>query len=489
MIFQKRDMAEAKKNSRSTKFIKDFGIYAIGNLGSKIITILMIPLYTYFVERPSDYGYFDLCLQVCLLLTPLVTLQLRDGAFRFLLETQDKEPRTQIVSSVYRAIFFTTISTAVIAVGISQFYTIKYLWCTVLLLVVMAFYEVLAQVTRGLGNNKAFIAAGLIASFGIGLFSLIFVAWFKMGILGIFLANIFARLLSLALVELKMKTLVRFFSVKVDIRTITRDLLFYSIPLIPATLCGLLPHLTDRLFLWKLHSLEQSGIYAIAVRTSGIINNLAIIFYQTWQENAIQQYNSKDRDKFFSKVFNSYVFILAIALIGFIFVLKACPWIVSVNYRPAFIYLYPLALSLVIAAVGNYFYLPYQCAKDTVWTLPSVVIVVVLNIVFNFLLVPKYGIFGVTVTAILAYSAMTIFLWFNTRKYFTLHFEYRTIVPIAVMIVSIIPYYYLSTPFFALIYMLIAESCIIMTLPQELKNDITKMIKMVFSKSKNKKSD
>ena len=81
-------MAEVKQNSRKKKFIKDFGIYAIGNLGSKLITFLMIPLYTYFVEKPSDYGYFDLCFQVCLLMFPIVTLQLRDGAFRFLLDTQ-----------------------------------------------------------------------------------------------------------------------------------------------------------------------------------------------------------------------------------------------------------------------------------------------------------------------------------------------------------------------------------------------------------------
>ena len=81
-------MTETKQQSRSKKFVKDFGIYAIGNLGSKLITFLMVPLYTYFVEKPSDYGYFDLCLQVCMLLVPVVTLQLRDGSFRFLLETQ-----------------------------------------------------------------------------------------------------------------------------------------------------------------------------------------------------------------------------------------------------------------------------------------------------------------------------------------------------------------------------------------------------------------
>ena len=72
--------------NRGSKFLKDIGIYAIGNIGSKIITFMMVPLYTYFVHDTSDFGYYDVCLTVCFLRMPFVTLQLRDGAFRVLLD-------------------------------------------------------------------------------------------------------------------------------------------------------------------------------------------------------------------------------------------------------------------------------------------------------------------------------------------------------------------------------------------------------------------
>lgn len=39
--------------NRSTKFINDIFIYAIGNLGSKLITFLLVPLYTYYIS-PDD---------------------------------------------------------------------------------------------------------------------------------------------------------------------------------------------------------------------------------------------------------------------------------------------------------------------------------------------------------------------------------------------------------------------------------------------------
>ena len=138
-------MAEQEQNSRGKKFLKDFGIYAIGNLGSKLITFLMIPLYTYFVEKPSDYGYFDLCLEFCLLLVPVVTLQLRDGAFRFLLETKDAHMRTKIVTFVYRTMFQSALVTILIAFVLLMFYPIRHLWLTVTLLITMSFYEVLTR--------------------------------------------------------------------------------------------------------------------------------------------------------------------------------------------------------------------------------------------------------------------------------------------------------------------------------------------------------
>ena len=47
--------------NRSTKFINDIFIYAIGNLGSKLITFLLVPLYTYYIS-PDDFGYYDIVL-------------------------------------------------------------------------------------------------------------------------------------------------------------------------------------------------------------------------------------------------------------------------------------------------------------------------------------------------------------------------------------------------------------------------------------------
>jgi len=471
-------MAETKQNSRSKKFLKDFGVYAIGNLGSKLITFLMIPLYTYFVEKPSDYGYFDLCLQTCLLLTPIITLQLRDGAFRFLLETDDPTHRTRIVSFVYRTIFFTTIVTVLIALMLSLFYPIRYLWYTVALLIVMAFYEVLAQVTRGLGNNKAFIAVGLIASFGIGLFSIIFVAYLKMGIVGIFMANIIARIVALVAVELKMKTLTKFFSIKANIKDISRELLRYSIPLIPVTLCWWLTTTSDRYFVKYFLGLEMTGLYAVAVRFGGLIHTLSNIFFQTWQENAIQQFHSKDRDSFFSSVFNNYIYVLAFTLIAFTFTIKICfSWIVGPNYQQSLQYIYFVNLSTILFAITAFFEIPYQCAKDTKSAIPSIVLTAIVNVTLNLILTPIFHIYGVIATSIISYLVLIIYRWNDTKKYFTLHFYKKTIIPLLLIVFSVIPFYLNDKHIVDILFIVISTIILYYFTPQKLKQDIIRNIK------------
>ena len=477
-------MAEVKQNSRSTKFIKDFGIYAIGNLGSRLLTFLMYPLYSFYIGK-YDYGFYDLCMQYCLFLTPLVTLQLRDGAFRFLLENKDDNYRTRVVTYVYRTLFLSIVFTVCIAVIISLYYPIKYLWYTVGLLIIMAVCEVVAQVIRGLESNKAFIAVGLLSSFGIGFFSVLFIVFLEMGVLGIFVANILARIFAITIVESRIKTIIRFFRFKVDTKAISKEILNFSLPLIPVTMCGLLPPLLDRFFIKTYIGLEEAGIYAISTRMAGIINILSMIFYKTWQENAIIQYNNPDRNKFFSKVFNFYVFILTIILIGYIFCIKiGYSFGIGSEYRSGWIYLLPIGISCVIIAISNYFYIPYQCAKETKSAIPAVLILVATNVILNIVLVPRIGVIGVITTSIIGYSIVIIYLWFNTRRFFKLHIQLNTIVPIIMTIISLIPFYYNPNYLMDTIYIIIAELIIIVAVPGEFKKLLLQKIKKIACKKR-----
>lgn len=448
------------------------GIYAIGNLGSKIITFAMVAVYTYFVSK-RDMGYYDLCLTIIFLILPFVTLQLRDGAFRFLLETDEIEKRSKIITFICRTLIYSTAISLVVTLLLAMFTSIDYVWYCFALLIVMSFYEVITQVARGLGNNVAFVMAGIISSLGIGIFSIVFVVMLPWGITGIFIANILARIVALVYLELHMKIITNYCRFKIKVKQVAFDLLKYSLPLLPGALCWWLTGSSDRWFINHFVGLEANGEYAVAFRFNSIILILSTIFYQAWQETAILQYNSPDRDKFFSRVFNTYIVVLAILLTVFTFSLKMVyPVIVDANYQESVYYLYPMGIAVVIFALSAFFDMGYQCAKDTVSTLPAIVVAAVVNIVFNFFLVKHFGVYGAIATSIITY--LVLFLWrlHDMKRYFKLSFYPSTTIALVVIVVGALPFYFIEAWWLLFIYMVAACIVTLASVPQEARADI-----------------
>lgn len=451
--------------------MRDIGVYAIGNIGSKLITFLMVPLYTYFVHDTGDFGYYDVCLTVCLLLLPFFTLQLRDGAFRFLLDCDDETQRRRIVSFVARTMASSLVITLLVATVLALFTDIQHLGYAVGLLIAMSLQEVYSQVFRGLGNNRAFVMVGILSALGIGVFSVIFVAYLHWGIRGIFLANIIARLLALVLVEAKVRLITRHTSWNIRIGKVGRDIIRYTLPLLPGSLCWWLTGSSDRLFVTHFLGLDVNGVYAVAIRFTGIINTLAIIFYQAWQETAILQYHSPDRDRFFSRMFNSYIFLLGIILVGYVFLLKVnYGWLVAPQYHQSLNYIYPLGLSAVLFALSAFFDMGYQCAKDTSRTLPAIVLSAVINVILNFLLIKPLGVYGVILTQVITYTVLFTYRWHDMRRYFVLKSSRRSLVPVIVMLLSAIPFYYCDGIVINIAYMALAIGAIIAACNKELRD-------------------
>jgi O-antigen/teichoic acid export membrane protein len=465
------------KSSRGSKFIKDIGIYAIGNIGSKLITFMMAPMYTYFVHDTSHFGYYENCLQVCLLLIPFVTLMLRDGAFRFLLDSDNDTQRQRIVTFVSHTLLSTLSLSVLVTIALALFTNIQYLGYVLMLLVAMSLQEVYSQVFRGLGNNRAFVAVGIISALGIGVFSILFVAGLGWGIKGIFLSNILARILALVCVEAKVHLITRNTRWHIDFGEVTHDILRYTLPLLPGSLCWWLTGSSDRFFISHFLGLDVNGVYAIAVRFTGVISTISIIFYQAWQETAIMQYNSPDRNRFFSKMFNSYIFLMSGILVGYVFMLKVnYGWLVADAYSESLNYIYPLGLSAVVFAVVAFFDMGYQCAKDTKRILPAITLAAAVNVTLNFLLIKPLGIYGVITTILVTYLVLVIYRWFDMKRYFILKFSPRTLIPIAVMLLSGLPFYFSHSAWIDLAYMAAALAVIACSCGKEIRDMLVSKI-------------
>ena len=73
-------------------------ILGIGQLIPKFLAILLLPLLTSYLTT-DEYGNYDLILSIASLLIPIVTMQIQQAVFRYLLASKSVEDKTFYVTS------------------------------------------------------------------------------------------------------------------------------------------------------------------------------------------------------------------------------------------------------------------------------------------------------------------------------------------------------------------------------------------------------
>lgn len=466
---------------RSRKFIKDIFIYAIGNLGSKLITFLLVPLYTYFIA-PDDFGYYDIALNISFLGIGALSFQLRDGVFRFLLDNEDEKIRKYIVSFTFRFLLRSTLVAFAIGLVCLLFFEIRFLPWIVALTVVFMFYEIYIQVIRGLGRNVYFVYIGILTSFLTAALSCLFIIWLECGVLGIFYANILSRLLSMLVIECKLRILKKYFRYDFSDSQINREIIKYSLPLLPNALCWWILGSSNRLFIDHYLGLGANGIYAVAMKFASILETFSLIIYQAWQETAIKQYESQDRNRFFSSVLYAQMYIFSAFVILAVFMIKwNYGWLVDEDFQESAQYLFPLGISVIFFSLTSFFDMGYQCSKETARNLPGVLFATGVNLLFNFLLVQHWAIWGIVVSSILTYLFLFLYRMVDSRRFFRVKVPYMGIIPLGGCVMAGIIYYGVTNMYLQMFYISVLMIVAWVSMPGYIKKQLMSMALSKFS--------
>ena len=355
------------------------------------------------------------------------------------------------------------------------FVSIEHVWLVMALLLIVAMHDVYGQLVRGLGDNKVFVGIGIATAFLVALLSIVFVAWFRMGISGVFLANILARLIPILAVEFWRRPLFGHFYIASQWKPCTKELLRYCLPLIPTVIIWWVLSFGDRWFVLWAAGAKANGIYAVAARFTGIIYTVAIILQQAWQETAIMQYESDDRDHFFSQIITVYIFVLCSVAIVYTAMLKLTyGWIVSVNYASSEQYIFPMAVAASIYSVANFLEMGYQCSLQTHRALAPSIATCIVNVALNLILAPIYGCWGVIAASTLSFTFFAVYRWIDTRRYFTLRPAISVIVPIAVLIAFGITVYLPMPQWLFLLSTILLLVAIAISLPRQWRHLLRK---------------
>ena len=382
------------------KLVGNSLIFAIGNMGSKLIQFVLIPLYSYTLTT-GDFGKADFLTQLVYLLTPIVSLELYDAAFRFALDKA--ENKIEIFNSTLFPLFTISVAVTFISLLIKPFFRNYPILIISLFLIANIFFAFLSNFIRAIGYIKEFAIAGIINTIFMGIASYLLLVTLKMGLNGYILSFIIGLLAACVYIVASTKLYTYVDNKKVRKYKMVA-MLKYSMPLIPNYFAWWLNASSDRLFIIVMIGASANGLYAMASKIPNFINILTTIFSQSWQISIVEEYNHKGNNKFVSNVFISFV--SALFLMGIIIVTFARPiflWILDRSYYNGWKLTSLLVLAVIYNGIALFLEGIYTAYKKTFSVLITTACGAVVNVIATILLIPLMGYYGAALANVFSF--------------------------------------------------------------------------------------
>jgi len=428
--------------------ISNTALISLGTFGSKLLVFLMVRFYTGYLTT-AEYGTSDLITQTANLLLPIISLGITNGVFRFAIDSNcDKK-------SVFSSGFFSIAAGGMLFLIIAPLLTLVrqfdgYIWLIVIYTMASCYHSLCSQYIRAIGKTAFFAIQGIVNTSLVILLNILFLAVFDMGITGYVLSVVLADGLSALLIFIKEK-LWRQITLKID-KAILKSMLVYSIPMIPTTIFWWVTSVSDRYMVSGFIGTEANGIYAVSYKVPTFLTLLSTVFMQAWQFSAVteSENDKKEHIDFFSKVWSSFqsvMFLAGAAIIAFsIPVIKL---LTTPDYYSAWKFIPLLAASMVFNSFANFMGSVYVVEKRSKNSFLTAMLGAVLNIIFNFILIPTpLGVQGAAIATFISYFAIFVIRAINVQKYipFKLYMT-KVLLNTAVVLVQSI-FMILSLPFY-----------------------------------------
>lgn len=390
-------------------------IIGISNIGSKAISFILAPLYSYYLST-SQYGMMDLIITTAGLVMPLLCLDIYEATFRFASDKKYdvREVFSSSISLSFLMSIFVIVVIAILNIVSSVPAAISF---SILLAVADVNYQVLSQFARGQNQMKVFALSGVINSVLLLVLNLLFLVFLRYGLIGWMIAYIAGKVVACIYVA-RVAKIRSFFSIKSISKTYYKEAMKYALPLLPNTMMWWVMNASDRYMIAAFLGTAANGIYAVANKMPSLLSVFENVFYQAWQTSSINALEDKNRDNFYSGVFKNYFSVLAIGVLGLLLILKPITiQLFAHGYESAWRCTAILVVAVMFHALGGNLGTFYGTFKSTKGALITSIIGALTNIILNFLLIPHLGIIAAATTTLIGYIVVLIYRWWDVKKF------------------------------------------------------------------------
>jgi O-antigen/teichoic acid export membrane protein len=411
-------------------------IYGLGGLISRILAVLLLPLYTRYLT-PSDYGKVELLIAATAVLAILLQFGISNAFFRFYFDTPDPAGRVTVLRTSFW--FTMTMATVGLVVGLAFATEISRLLFASggeASLVRAAFVGLWAQLNylqltalfRVEERSVAFVCASIANILITVSTTVVLVVALHKGPMGVVVGNFIGTLaVYLALLGYRREQL----GLEFD-RQLFRAMNRFGMPLVPSALLLWVTNFADRFILVKLADAAEVGLYSVGVRIASAMILLLTAFRTAWPAFAYSIEDDREAK-------SAYGFVLTYLVLISTWVATALgllsPWLVHWLAAPKFArasqVVGPMAFSTVAFAGYIVLAIGVGRARRTQFNWVVSGLAAIVNIALCFALIPDHGMMGAATATVAAYLVMFLAMAWWSQRVYPVPYQWRRVVTAA----------------------------------------------------------
>lgn len=434
---------------------RDTAIYGISTMVGRLLNFILVPFFTN-IFNPGEFNVQSQ-IYVFMSIMNIIFVYGMDTSYLKFASTAPPEEKKKNFTVSFTAILFAALILSVIIFLLKNPildllvvpHEFNYFFYYV---VSILFFDALSVVPylklRIERRAKTFASLKVLNIFVNIALNFILILVYHKGIEAIFISNVIASLITFLLfVPLILGNLELYF----DKQRLFKFLKF-GLPYLPAGFASMLIQGIDRPILTRLTNNDVAGIYNANYKL-GIFMMLFVNMFQfAWQPFFLQTAEEKNARETFSKVMTYFTIIGSIMLVLLSLFIND---IIKIGFHGRHL-IGPLYWSGVIIVPvillaylfnGMYYILSagVYIKEKSIYAPVVTGIGAVVNIVFNFLLIPVMGIMGAALATLASYLSMAVGYYFITQKFYRTEYEYGKLLKIFIALLAIALVYYFNS--------------------------------------------
>lgn len=406
-------MAEMQEN-RNQQLVKGTLIYAIGNFGSKFLSFLIAPLYTYYIN-PSQMGQYDLLTTTIGLLTPFLTLQIGEATYKWIITNRANSK--EYMSIAFQLIMTTSFLSAIIIMIVNYFIPIPFCGYFVVLLIIGRFADQMQRVLRALGRQKLFAVLGILNTFVFLIVNVIQICALDRGVEAILTSSIISNAVVIVIVSIcEPRVLPGRFLFKKNY-LLFKQMVKFSAPLVPNVMNWWVISSSDRYIVNIFLGTAANGILSMSNKFPTLLQLVNSMFYNSLQDLAMGDKHTMKEDTYYSRIFEKYYLFLFGLLLPLIPATRiVIEILMNESYHSSALYTSWMYIGVAFQGLSSFLGIGYLKNNNTKGASKTSIYAAITNAVSHILMIKFIGLHAAGISTLLGFAVMTFIRLRQTKQ-------------------------------------------------------------------------